>query len=153
MYAKINNDQIEQYPYTTTELRSDNPSTLFKFDPLTESDIRTAFNVVEVKETSKPDFNAQTHKCVEKTPELKNGEWTQVWETVAKTSDEKTKADSEQWVEIRNERNQKLQETDWQMVKSLELGENAAGLKTYRQKLRDIPQEQTNPFAITWPEL
>jgi len=57
------------------------------------------------------------------------------------------------WMEVRNQRNQKLEETDWQMVKALETGEDASDLRTYRQKLRDIPQDQTDPFSITWPEL
>ena len=38
------------------------------------------------------------------------------------------------------------------MTKALETGEDAADLRTYRQKLRDIPQSQSNPFSITWPE-
>ena len=57
------------------------------------------------------------------------------------------------WMEIRNQRNQKLQETDWQMTKAMETGEDASDLRTYRQKRRDIPQDQANPFSITWPEL
>ena len=153
MYAKLNNGAISQYPYTLTELKSDYPSTSFPFDPLSDSDLREAFDVVEVQENPQPDFNAQTHQCIETTPELKNGEWTQAWETKAKTADEKTQADSDQWTEIRNQRNQKLQETDWQMVKALETGEDAGDLRIYRQKLRDIPQEQTDPFSITWPDL
>ena len=153
MYAKLNNGAVDQYPYTLTELKSDHPSTSFPFDPLSNSDIREAFNVVEVQETTKPAFNAQTHECIETTPELNNGKWTQAWETKAKTADQKTQDDSDQWAEIRNQRNQKLEETDWQMVKALETGEDAGDLRIYRQKLRDIPQDQTNPFSITWPEL
>jgi len=152
MYAKLKNGKIEKYPYTATELKSDNPSTSFPFDPLSNTELREAFDVAEVQENLKPDFNAQTHKCIEKNPELKNGIWGKVWETKAKTSAEKNQADLDQWAEIRTQRNQKLQETDWQMTKALETGEDAADLRTYRQKLRDIPQNQANPFSIIWPE-
>ena len=153
MYAKIQNNKIDKFPYTETDLKKDNPSTSFPINPLENTELREAFDVVEVQENSLPDFNAQTHQCIEATPELKNGNWTQAWETKAKTADQKTQADSDQWAEIRNQRNQKLEETDWQMIKALETGEDAGDLRIYRQKLRDIPQDQTDPFSITWPEL
>ena len=152
MYAKVENQKVIKYPYNETYLRKDNPSTSFPRNALENEDLREAFSVVEVVDKSKPDFNLQTHKCFGKNPELKNGKWHQVWETKAKTSAEKTQADSDQWAEVRNQRNQKLQETDWHMTKALETGEDAADLRTYRQKLRDIPQSQSNPFSITWPE-
>jgi len=153
MFAKIKNQNIIKYPYNVTDLRNDNPSTSFPLNPLENLKLREAFDVVEVQENPQPDFNAQTHKCIGKNPELKNGAYTQKWETKAKTSAEKTQADSDQWAEVRNQRNQKLQETDWQMTKALETGEDASDLRNYRQKLRDIPQDQANPFSITWPEL
>ena len=153
MYAKIKDQKIIKYPFNETELKKDNPSTSFPINSLENTELREAFDVVEVQENPQPDFNAQTHQCIEATPELKNGNWTQAWETKAKTADQKTQADSDQWAEIRNQRNQKLQESDWQMVKALETGEDAGDLRIYRQKLRDIPQDQTDPFSITWPEL
>jgi hypothetical protein len=111
-----------------------------------------AYNVIEIQENPKPEYNPQTHKCIEKNPVHKNGKWDQVWETKEKSSSEKTEDDLAQWNQIRNQRNQKIQETDWEMVKALEKNDDATDLKTYRQSLRDIPQTQTNPFSITWPE-
>ena len=153
MFAKVENQKIIKYPYNETNLRKDNSSTSFPRNPLENAELRESFSVVEVKEKTKPNFNLQTHKCLGKNPELKAGIWHQVWETKAKTSAEKTQADSDQWAEARNQRNKKLQETDWQMTKAMETGEDAAKLRTYRQKLRDIPQTQTNPFSINWPEI
>ena len=153
MYVKLKNGKIDQYPYTSAELKSDHPSTSFPFDPLGHSELREAFDVVEVQENPQPDFNVQTHKCIGKNPELKNGTYTQKWETKTKTSAEKTQDDSDQWAKVRNQRNQKLTDSDWQMVKALETGEDASDLRTYRQKLRDIPQDQNDPFSISWPEL
>ena len=153
MFAKIENQKVIKYPYNETELRNDNPSTSFPINPLENTELREAFDVVEVQENPIPDYNNQTQNCIEKNPELKNGNWVKVWETETKTSAETAQDDSDQWVEIRNQRNQKLQETDWQMTKALETGEDASDLRTYRQKLRDIPQNETNPFSINWPEL
>ena len=153
MYAKIQNNKIDKFPYTETDLKKENPSTSFPINPLENTELREAFDVVEVQENPQPDFNAQTHKCFEKNPALKNGNWGEVWETKAKTSAETTQDDSNRWAEVRNQRNQKLQETDWQMTKAMETGEDASDLRNYRQKLRDIPQDQANPFSINWPEL
>ena len=153
MYAKIQNNKINKFPYSETDLKKENPSTSFPINPLENTELREAFDVVEVQENPHPDFNAQTHKCFEKNPELKNGNWVKVWETKTKTSAETAQDDSNRWAEVRNQRNQKLLETDWQMTKAMETGEDASDLRNYRQKLRDIPQDQTDPFSITWPEL
>ena len=68
MLAKLKNGKVDQYPYTLTELVVDNPNTSFPFDPLSDSELREAFSVVEVQENPRPDFNAQTHVCIEKNP-------------------------------------------------------------------------------------
>ena len=51
------------------------------------------------------------------------------------------------WTNVRSERNRKLAETDY-----LALSDNtlATNMKTYRQKLRDVPK-QSDPDNITWP--
>ena len=152
MFAKILDKKIDKYPYNETDLKLDHPSTSFPKNPLLNADLREAFSIVEVKEKTKPDFNKQTQKCIEKNPVLNNNVWSQTWETKTKTSNEKINEDLKQWKNIRNQRNQKLSETDWLMVKALETGEDASDLRTYRQKLRDIPQTQTNPFLINWPK-
>jgi hypothetical protein len=152
-YAKIKNDKIEKYPYFEENLKEDNPSTSFPEDPLNNADLRKTFSIVQIFPTEKTTFDERTQTCKEGTPVFQNDQWEQTWDISNKHPEEITADEGFKWIEIRNQRNQKLQETDWQMVKALELGEDAAGLKTYRQKLRDIPQDQTNPFVITWPEL
>ena len=54
---------------------------------------------------------------------------------------------ADKWANVRRERNSKLAETDY-----LALSDNtlATKMKTYRQKLRDIPK-QSDPDNITWP--
>ena len=60
---------------------------------------------------------------------------------------------------LRLERNRRLAETDWIIVKGLEQSVDLAKWKTYRQTLRDLPStaepqldEQGNLTNITWPE-
>ena len=62
---------------------------------------------------------------------------------------------TEEWKQIRAERNRLLSETDWVVIKARENGGQVpAAWKTYRVALRDIPSEQsdaTKYLEITWP--
>ena len=55
---------------------------------------------------------------------------------------------ADKWKNVRSERNQKLAETDF-----LALGDNtlSTAMKTYRSKLRSVPQDNSDPDDITWP--
>ena len=55
------------------------------------------------------------------------------------------------WLQVRNERNSLLSETDWVVTKASETGVAVSDdWKTYRQALRDVPS-QSDPDNITWP--
>ena len=55
---------------------------------------------------------------------------------------------ADKWDNVRRERNSKLAETDY-----LALGDNtlSTAMKTYRSKLRSVPQDNSDPDDITWP--
>jgi len=55
------------------------------------------------------------------------------------------------WEEIRNQRDQELNDTDWRAVKDRTMSQ---AWKDYRQALRDLPQvhEEANDAADAWPE-
>lgn len=56
------------------------------------------------------------------------------------------------WNELRAERNRRIAETDWEIVRHKELGTNVpAVLKTYRQELRDLPANTSDPANPVWP--
>jgi hypothetical protein len=50
--------------------------------------------------------------------------------------------------EIRNHRDQLLQDTDWQALSDNTMGE---AMTTYRQALRDVPDQDGFPFSVVWP--
>ncbi len=50
----------------------------------------------------------------------------------------------------RAERNAKLAETDWTASSDVTMSD---AMKTYRQALRDVPEQSGFPTDITWPEL
>tara|TARA_B100000508_G_C11421640_1_gene258642 strand:- start:182 stop:592 length:411 start_codon:yes stop_codon:yes gene_type:complete len=54
--------------------------------------------------------------------------------------------------QLRYERDKKLAETDWVVTKANETGvAESNDWKTYRQALRDLPLNTTDPFNPTWP--
>ena len=55
---------------------------------------------------------------------------------------------------VREQRDQLLASTDWAVLPDSPLDESSkTALKTYRQALRDVPQQSGFPWAITWPEM
>ena len=63
------------------------------------------------------------------------------------TEEEKNAAIASQWSNIRQDRDEKLKETDWRATSDRTLTDN---WRDYRQALRDVPT-QADPFNITWP--
>jgi len=64
----------------------------------------------------------------------------------------KAMKDAEQAKSVRQSRDDKLKETDWVVIKNLELNANIPGVwEVYRQALRDVPNQSGFPWTITWP--
>ena len=63
------------------------------------------------------------------------------------SEEEKNAAIASQWSNIREDRDEKLKETDWRATSDRTLTDN---WRDYRQALRDVPT-QADPFNITWP--
>jgi hypothetical protein len=56
---------------------------------------------------------------------------------------------SEKWHQIRKQRNQLLQQSDWTQLPDVPI-QTKELWATYRQQLRDVTN-QADPFNITWP--
>lgn len=54
------------------------------------------------------------------------------------------------WQEVKNKRDVLLLETDWAVLP--DSPHNTQALLDYRQALRDIPQDFSNPDEVVWPE-
>lgn len=55
------------------------------------------------------------------------------------------------WVSVRKQRNGLLSQSDWTQLADVASDVKAAWAP-YRQALRDIPQNNSNPSKINWPE-
>ena len=55
---------------------------------------------------------------------------------------------ADKWVAVRNDRDKKLAETDFHALSDSTLADN---MKSYRQALRDVPEDNADPDDINWP--
>ncbi len=77
-----------------------------------------------------------------------------VWKWAVSDMDDEAKAtkDAEAAKAVRAQRDRLIAETDWIVIKNLELNQNVPGIwEVYRQNLRDVPAQAGFPHDITWP--
>lgn len=61
-------------------------------------------------------------------------------------------SDGELWSAVRTKRDRLLSESDWTMIPDAPRSLNYREWEKYRQSLRDVPSEFSDPKSITWPE-
>ena len=79
MYIKLNNGQIDKYPYSQGQLRADNPQTSFPRE-LPDS-LLAEWGIYPVKPVDRPQVD-HTQEVFELDPVYQNGEWIQTWNVV-----------------------------------------------------------------------
>lgn len=90
-----------------------------------------------------PRFHATVNGPVPFTPE-EEAEWDAMAEAAAAAAPLILAA------ERRAERNQRLTQSDWTQLPDAPC--NQAAWATYRQALRDLPEQEGFPHTVTWPE-
>ena len=145
MYAKITNGSVDQYPYTIGQLRRDNPNT--SFSRVIPETVLNDYGVFSVVEVSEPEYD-NTKNIAEGTPVFVNGKWTQVWRVTDASSEEISDRAIRQGAEVRKQRDVLLEETDHYGLSDVTMSD---AMKTYRQALRDVPQQTDFPGTINWP--
>ena len=146
MYLKLENGNI-RYPYTISELKSENPNT--SFPAVLTNEVLESFDVYYVETTDYTDD--YTKNIEEGTPILSESSYIQVWNKTDATEEEISAKLEEKWVEVRIMRDALLAQSDWTQFQDSPLsGTNLTDWQTYRQSLRDI-SSQSNPFNLSWP--
>ena len=80
------------------------------------------------------------------------GKWVWKWSVADLDDETKARIDDEAAKAVRAERDKRIAETDWIVIKNLELNQNVPGIwEVYRQNLRDVPSQAGFPHDITWP--
>ena len=79
MYIKLNNEQVEKYPYSKGQLRANNPDTSFPAEM--PDSLLAEWGVYPVKAVDRPQVD-HTQDVFELDPVYENGEWVQTWGVV-----------------------------------------------------------------------
>tara|TARA_R110000868_G_scaffold93927_2_gene259682 strand:- start:291 stop:737 length:447 start_codon:yes stop_codon:yes gene_type:complete len=139
MYAKIDGSEVKKYPYTMRELQKDNPRVSFPVE-LTD-ELKLQFNIANVHENTSPDFDPLTENIIEAAMTVVDG--------VAQINYAKESAStSEKESRIRNQRDSWLKGSDYMALSDVTMPDV---WKTYRQDLRNVPQQGGFPDNVTWP--
>ena len=139
MYVKLLNNQPNKFPYTSADLRRENPGTSFP-DEITD-EMYASYGVVPVVESEVPAYDSKTHR-VTQSVRLIGSDWTQTW-TVHELPENQASAN------VRAERNHLLAGSDYTQLADAP-GDTAAW-SSYRQALREIPAQEGFPFTVSWP--
>jgi hypothetical protein len=148
---------------TEQEFRRLYPNT--SFPPNLTSDILDYYGLDPVFEGPQAPISGPYQISMRDGIEEINGKWFTKYIVGPRFSDTEEKTAEEQRLEyrsridqraaesIRLQRDKLLQETDWIVIKAKETGTNlSAGIKTYRQALRDITLQEGFPHEVVWPE-
>jgi len=148
MYVKITSGDVDTYPYSVGQLRRENPNT--SFPKQIPDEILESYGVLSVTFPDAPSIDDRTQKIdQEATPSLVAGAWTIRWTTSSKTADETAEYDADMAASNRDNRDNFLSQSDWTQVADAPVDATAWG--TYRQALRDIPDQAGFPNDINWP--
>ena len=140
LLVKISNGEVAQYPYTLNDLRREHSHTSF---PKTISEETLAkYGVYSVTLLTQPNYDYLVQSPVLSTvPYLDVDSW-----KLSYTVEDQPQEIAEE--NIRNKRNQLLDDTDWMATSDNTL---SAEMTSYRQALRDITSQTGFPYSVEWP--
>jgi len=78
-----------------------------------------------------------------------DNKWYTKYSVVDMNQAAKDALDAQQAQSVRDERTKKLADTDWTQLTDAPV--NSAAWGTYRQALRDVTDQETFPWEVTWP--
>ncbi len=150
MFARIENNQVAEYPVTEFDIRARFPDTSFT----TEFSSGLPDGYVRVQPAGQPAEDA-LKVITQGQPALVDGVWTQVWTqtdkyTAEELAAQQADATEAKKLEVRDIRNSKLADCDWTQVADAPVNKQAWA--NYRQALRDITSQAGFPWTITWPD-
>ena len=151
MHVLAPHGTVEQFPYSLGQLRKDNPQTSFPKNP--SEALLASYNVFPVVSTG-ADYDQETQVATQEGCHYSTEKqrWETSWLIRDLTAEELAQIEADLAASVRSERDRKLQETDWIVIKSLEAGNPVpVDWEFYRQALRDITTQEGFPRNVTWP--
>ena len=146
MFVKIIDDK--PVDYTVAQLKKDNKNT--SFPKKLSNDLLASFGVYPAVVAEQPSFNNETHGAsLKDTATEVDGVWTYGWTITEYTESQLAAGEAALALDVREQRNAKLTETDWIGLSDVTMSSDWA---TYRQALRDVPEQSGFPKTVTWPD-
>jgi hypothetical protein len=109
------------------------------------------FGVHQLKLVTPPYYDPATQTREHGDALLVDGVWTQNY-IVSELDPELAAAKAEaQWASVRAQRNYRLSDSDWTQLSDAPVDDLVWAV--YRQELRDLPANTTDPFNPVWPEM
>lgn len=109
----------------------------------------------EVFERSpRPEVGVFEHPAIQKEIYIcrPDGVWTDTWEITPFNEQEIAERIEKEWIILRRKRTSLLRATDWTQLTDTGLTESDILVwRNFRQTLRDLPANTTDPFNPTWP--
>jgi len=139
MYAKLLADGSIKAPYYLVDLQRDYPHTSFP-STITQA-VLDEFGVAVVSETPPPEVDLATSRATY-TVVRNEGKYQQVWEVTHLPVETASQ-------NVRERRDDKFRATDWSQIPDATV--NQTSWASYRQALRDVPQQAGFPFSVVWP--
>lgn len=120
------------------------------FNGLTDEELKS-YGFLPVEE-DKPELVSDNGRVVFDKVFERDGKYIFEYKFVPFTESEKSQLEESKWREIRAKRNELLSATDWtQLVDTPFEGEALESIATYRQALRDVPQDFTEADDVEFP--
>jgi hypothetical protein len=153
MYAKIESGIAVEYPVYEGQLQQRFPDRTYPLDtsgdPIPEGYVRVSASL-----PPDPAFDNYQYRYELGLPVFVNESWVETYNKIELTEDEKNRQRIASCHLMREKRNALLRESDkkvvidrWEKMSDQEKLEWA----TYRQELRDIPEQEGFPYSVTWP--
>ena len=149
MFALIENGAVKKYPYSLYEIQRANLNTSF---PSAVSDATMAeYGAMRVYFATQPALS-DTQVLEEDPPvfDVDAQRWSQVWRVREMTTEEVTQRFDSAASAVREQRNDKLKDSDWTQITDATADKTAWAV--YRQALRDVTAQAGFPWTIIWPD-
>jgi len=151
MFIKLNNDSSTVYPYDLNMFRDEfsNVSLPQKYDDQVQALRDFGVYRVGIKPFTE-DIPEGKKIELNDVPFQENGEWFVSHVLVDQTEEDLQLINLRHSITVRSQRNELLRMSDWTQIADAPVNQTAWA--TYRQALRDIPQQDGFPLSVIWPE-
>jgi hypothetical protein len=148
MYIKIGPKGEKIFPYDLFRLKKEFPNTSFPKDMSEE--LLSTYNIFLVKGPLEGPPEPNKTKKTELSVRQENQTWVAFWEEYPLSDAELEFAKTQKETVVRQERDGRLRESDWTQL--LDSPVDKTQWATYRESLRQVPQQQGFPWKVVWPK-